>query len=611
MPVRVITPPSAVAGPTSSPLGVEPPSPIHVALFLGLAAGLVEVALLAVAKFVLHRYPIYRGMHAVWATPVSLTLLLVAVAVPFAVLDRSRRRTLVRTAAMGTLAYLAAFDVLWLATQLHWSARVALSAGLGASFIRIWGTNPARSARWLHHGTRLLTAVVLLLGVVTSGLIRVQEARREAALPPSDPSAPNVLLLILDTVRAANLGLYGYARATTPELTRLASRGVVFDRALSSSSWTLPSHASIFTGRWAAELSADWHSPLDARDPTLAEVFSRRGYRTAGFIANIDFANAESGLARGFMHYEDYRLTIASIAVTSALGQYIRFHQGLRTLMHWSNFPGRKTASDLRQDVERWVRTHHDRPFFVFANFYDAHTPYLPPPPYDTLFTGRRLRWEDRDRFDDPGHLPSPQILRNEEAMYDGAIASIDAELGRLLADLDASGALRNTIVIVTADHGEEFGEHGVWGHGYGLYLSSLRVPLVIVAPRGVPAAARVPQWISLRDLAATIVDLAGAPTSMPGRSLARYWNGARASDTLFAEVRHASNLPATMPVSRGDVKSALGGNWQLITVGAREQELFDLATDSLETRNRSRDAPIPLARLGEALRHGPSRRLR
>lgn len=603
-----------VADSRSSPREIEPPNPFHVALFLGLSAGLVEVALLGIAKFVLHRYPIERGMHAAWAVPVSLTLLLVAVAVPFAVLDRGRRSTFVRSAAMGALAYVAAFDLLLLGTRLHWLARVILAVGLATSFIRISSKNPARSARWLRYGTRALAAVVLGIGVATFGLLHLQEIRREASLPASSTSAPNVLLLILDTVRASNMGLYGYSRQTTPELTRLASRGVVFDRALSASSWTLPSHGSIFTGRWAAELSTNWHSPLDKRDSTLAEVLARRGYRTAGFMANIRFANVESGLARGFVHYEDYQLTIGAITLSSAVGRYIGFHKGLSALLHRRVSRvsvGRKTASKLRQDIERWLRTHPDRPFFVVANFFDAHTPYAPLPPYDTLFTGRRLGWEEREHARYPRYLPPPPILRNEEAMYDGAIASIDAEIGRLLAYLDTSGALGNTIVIVTADHGEEFGEHGIMDHGNTLYLPSLHVPLVIVAPRSVPAATRVAQWISLRDLAATIVDLAGAPPSMPGRTLARYWNAGASSDTLFAEVRHASGLPANFPVSRGDVESALAGDWQLINTGTQEHELFDLATDSLEMRDRSRDAPIPLARLSEALRHGPSQQRR
>ena len=596
---------SPVAASTPSPLRAEPPSPIQVALFLGLAAGVAEVALLGIAKFVLHRFPVYRGVNTVWTTPVSLTLLLVAGGLALAVLDRGRHRTLVRTAAMGILAYLAAFDLLLLATRVHWLARIILAAGLAASFVRICAAHPRGSARWLRYGTRVLAVVVLLVGAATFGLLRFQEARREAALPPADTSAPNVLLLILDTVRSSNMGLYGYARPTTPELARFAARGVVFDRALSPSSWTLPSHASIFTGRWAAELGADWHNPLDSRDATLAEVFSRRGYRTAGFVANVEFASTESGLDRGFVHYEDYRLTIATIGLASSLGQYVSFH--FRRLLHLGDYLGRKKASNLRQDIEHWVQTHPDRPYFVFANFFDAHYPYYPPPPYDTLFAGRRLRWEDRDPLSDNGPVPPPQIVRNEEAMYDGAIASIDAELGHLLAAFERSGARRNTVVIVTSDHGEEFGEHGLLGHGHDLYLPSLRVPLVIVAPPTVPAGVRIPQWISLRDLAATIVDLAGAPATMPGRSLARYWNGAGATDTLFAEVRYASGLPATYPVSRGDIQSAFGGDWRIIKTGTQEQELFDLATDSLEMRNRSRDSPIPLARLGEALRHGPS----
>lgn len=587
------------------------PNPFLVAIGLGLSAGLVEVALWGVAKLVLHRYPLFRDAHTVWAAPVSLSILLAVAALPFAALDGGRRRAFVRPAALVTLASFAAFDVLLLATQLHWLARMVLAIGLGVTSGRVWRRNPSRSARGFGRATWVLVATVLLLGIGTFGMLRVQEARREGALPPSDAFAPNVLLIILDTVRAANLGLYGYARATTPQLSRFATRGAVFDRAVSPSSWTLPSHASIFTGRWAAELSTDWNSPLDSRDPTLAEVLAARGYRTAGFAANIYFTSTESGLARGFIHYDDYPLTVGTIALASALGHYISNHRGIRAMLRWDAIPGRKTGLLIRENIEAWVGSHHDRPFFVFANFFDAHDPYIAAPPYDTLFTGRRLRWDELDHSRSPERPLPRSILRNEQAMYDGAIASLDAELGRLLADLEASGTLRNTIVVVTADHGEEFFEHGMMDHGNSLYLPSVHVPLIVVAPRGVPAGVRVPQWVSLRDVASTILDLAGAPPSLPGRSLARYWNGTAISDTLFMEVRRATDLPPAFPVSRGDVKSALAGNWKLITIGGDSEELFDVATDSMETRNRSQDSVIPLARLREALRNGPLRQRR
>lgn len=513
-----------------------------------------------------------------------------------------------RTAALALLAYLAAFDIFFAVTRLQWLARAILAAGIAVTAVRLLRDHPGRTSAWLLRTTWILAPTVAVLGIGTFALLRFQESRREAALPARVAGAPNVLLLILDTVRAANLSLYGYVRPTTPQLSRLASRGVVFDHALSTASWTVPSHASIFTGRWAAELSTDWRSPLDSRDPTLAEVFDTRGYRTAGFVANFWRASRESGLARGFDHYEDDRLTLGDIVFASSLGQYVTTNRGLRRLLHWNGVLGRKTASVVRQDVEDWIQKNDDRPFFVFANFFDAHDPYSPAPPFDTLFTGHLLSWGERDVFRDPARMLRPDIQRNEEAMYDGAIASIDAEIGRLLTDLDRQGKLRNTIVVITADHGEEFGEHGVPDHGNSLYLRSVHVPLVIAAPRGVAAGTRVAQWVSLRDLPATILDLAGAPAALPGRSLSRFWNGGATSDTLFTEVRHATGLPPAFPVSRGDVESALAGNWRLITTGKNGVELFDLATDSMEMRNRSGDSPIPLARLSDALRHGPAR---
>ncbi len=147
------------------------------------------------------------------------------------------------------------------------------------------------------------------------------EHQGAAGLPPAPPGARNLLLIVWDTVRADKLSLNGYGRPTTPNLQRLAAQGVRFNLAFSTSSWTLPSHASLFTGRWPHELRVDWTSPLRDDVPTVAEYLSANGYDTAGFVANIDYCSRETGLARGFAHYEDYPLSLyEALARDIALG---------------------------------------------------------------------------------------------------------------------------------------------------------------------------------------------------------------------------------------------------------------------------------------------------
>ena len=167
----------------------------------------------------------------------------------------------------------------------------------------------------------MLGFVILLAGFVFVG-DRLKQAR-EAGRPLPPANSPNVLLIVLDTVRADHLSLYGYERPTTPVLERLAKRGIRFDEARATAPWTLPSHASMFTGRWPHELGEKWMTPLRGNFPTLAEYLGDHGYATAGFVANVGYCSQETGLARGFTHYEDYVLEKLAPLRTAGLVEYL------------------------------------------------------------------------------------------------------------------------------------------------------------------------------------------------------------------------------------------------------------------------------------------------
>lgn len=161
---------------------------------------------------------------------------------------------------------------------------------------------------------------VVLTAFAFRGAAALKEHRAVAGLVPPATHAPNVLIIVMDAVRAPNLSAYGYARRTTPKLERFAERSVRFERAIVTAPWTLPSHASMFTGRYPHEMSADWEVPLDATDPTLAEVLRDRGYITAGFVANYIYGQPEFGLSRGFVHYESRQINFWALIATSGLG---------------------------------------------------------------------------------------------------------------------------------------------------------------------------------------------------------------------------------------------------------------------------------------------------
>ena len=182
-----------------------------------------------------------------------------------------------------------------------------LALGIASRLVPILERRPTEVRRWLMLSFPALLGVVLVLAGFVLGGDWLKE-RREASRPLPSGDPPNVLLIVLDTVRADRLSLYGYRRPTSPTLERLAKRGIRFDEARATAPWTLPSHASMFTGRWPHELDVDWYTPLGTKFPTLAEYLGSRGYATAGFVANVHYCSYDFGLDRGFTHYEDYVL---------------------------------------------------------------------------------------------------------------------------------------------------------------------------------------------------------------------------------------------------------------------------------------------------------------
>jgi arylsulfatase A-like enzyme len=347
----------------------------------------------------------------------------------------------------------------------------------------------------------------------------------------------------------------------------------------------------MFTGRNQHELSVGFASKLDATHPTLAEALSAQGYLTAGFVANTWYCGRASGLNRGFTHYEDLAVSPGQIIVSSTLGRAANGSLGLRRAVGYSEVLGRKTAPEINDSFLRWLsRKDPKRPFFAFINYFDAHEPYLPPEPYDVKFGPNVPRGNPRH-----GHYWNwtPSEIQAEMDAYDGAIASLDNEIGLLFDQLEKKGLLDNTLVIITADHGEEFFEHSIMDHGYSLYMPLLHVPLLVSFPNRVPAGIRAKEPVSLRDLPATVMDLLKLrnESRFPGISLARWWDGAIApgssdSDPLLSELEFTPDLPESYPISKGELKSLITTRYHYIKNGDNSEELYDYLNDPLEQRN-------------------------
>jgi arylsulfatase A-like enzyme len=494
-------------------------------------------------------------------------------------------------------------------------AEAWLLVALGVAF-RIAPALERQPDRWRRRLARTIPALLALVLLQAGWLLgsdrleRWREARRP--LPPA--GSPNVLLIVLDTVRADRLSLYGYPRPTTPHLARLARRGIRFDRARAAAPWTLASHATMFTGRWPHELGVEWTGPLRGGVPTLAEYLGSLGYATAGFVGNTFYGSYDTGLDRGFAHYEDYVLDgLNAIRTARAVDESLKTMGELGRLWNISGQTyqdltrgERKDAGVVNREFLDWLsrRREPGRPFFAFLNYLDAHSPYLLPSGISQVLdavplTERDrqllgLRWSDENRRRFPG--PARRLARDA---YDNCLAYLDGRLGELIDELERRGVLDRTLVIVTSDHGEELGDHQLFDHGESLYRAEIRVPLVIVSPagRGRPTApAVVDTLVSLRDLASTVAGFVrpGVASPFPGRSLLESGSD-RSGDDAVVLSELASPNPADpnrgrSPAHRGPLFSLADGDFVYIrNEGDGREELFAERDDPGELHNLAR----------------------
>lgn len=317
----------------------------------------------------------------------------------------------------------------------------------------------------------------------------------------ADRSPPNVLLLVVDTLRADRLGVYGNRRGLTPFLDSLAERGTVFVHAYAASSWTIPSVASLMTSRYSSQHHViTFGSRIADSELTFAEAMQPLGYTAGGFSANVQLLQ-RLGFAQGF--------------------------QGWLPLERSRHVP---TAAELRRQGLEWLdgawQAGSRRPAMLYFQFMEPHGPYDPPEPYRSRFldgadpAALTLALVQKQQTAGQAAI-TREDLRGWELLYDGEVATVDAEIKILFDELERRGFLDDAIVVVTADHGEEFWEHSGLQHGRTLYDESVRVPLIVVAP-GYRGRQRVTERVSLIDVGPTLLELLHLPPQarFEGRSL-------------------------------------------------------------------------------------------
>lgn len=413
--------------------------------------------------------------------------------------------------------------------------------------------------------------------------------------PAADPG-PDIVLIVLDTTRADALSAYGNPRPTTPRIDELASRGARFEHAYATDFWTLPSHASLLTGLHPSEHGATSESDhLRSSVETLAETLRSAGWRTGGFVSN-PWLSRERGFAQGF---ETYRESWSEAPPGS--DEYLADRANLKAALDWMDqrAPG------------------SERPFFAFFNWNSAHLPYQPDPiAYVDLFPApldidraAALKQINGGWAVLAGALElGADDLATMRSLYEAEVARLDGLVGQLIDGLSSRGLLDDTLVIVTADHGEAFGEHGLIDHLFSMYDSTVRVPLIIHFPARFPAGEVRKELVSLADVVPTILDVAGLANPAAGSAERSLAAADRTADPyVVAENERPLHALTLMKAQFPDfdmqpwdhrLRMIRSGDHKLIWREGRGVELYDLAHDPNEQHDLAATDPVTRDRL-------------
>jgi arylsulfatase A-like enzyme len=474
--------------------------------------------------------------------------------------------------------------------------QLAFAMLIATVLLALWAGRGGRFAanRWITFGSVTLGLALLAASVALS--FAGHTTVHAASLGPSNSSRPNVILIVMDTVRADHISALGYQRNTTPNLKRLAADAVVYSNAVSASDITITSHASLFTGMYPS-----WHGSycqppealygreLGKKFPTIAELLRKNGYQTVGVAANL-YLRSDFGLERGF---DEFRIPRPVPLLPDQTGYLLRraLRRGLSLVIDTAQFD---RLYALGEDVDLTLfstldhRSRRDAPLFVFLNYMDSHFPYVPPAPYNVAFAGWRPRitqdiLEEEQTQITRGQGEPPGYRAHCESEYDGAIVYMDAQIGKVIEWLKRENAYDNTMIVVTADHGESFGERNRVGHANSPYQNLLHVPLLVKYPHNARRGVE-DRLVSLIDVAPTILEIAQVP--LPGTIQGRPVTTPSETRAVYAETFPCPVMqPPECP--RGcSAKAVFAWPMKYIASGSGKRELFDLSSDPDEKTN-------------------------
>ncbi len=517
----------------------------------------------------------------------------------------------------GAAAQAVAMALAWMALERY--------VAIDPSVVKMWLAGPAAglvllaAGWWIAGRYALVPWAIGVVAVVASVVVPTVSYRmhneptgvalaRSVIRRQARPQAPDVVMVVLDTVRARSMSTYGYGRDTSPTFGALASEGALFLDATSPSTWSLPSHASLFTGWFpSAHNTHGEHRVLGLQPPTLADVLYRNGYDTLCFTANPHISDG-FGLTRGFAWSDRAYLSGSG-------GRSFLFVYRLLDLLGVS--ANDKGGGDVAGHFEHWVKARgpNSKPAFAFLNFLEAHFPYHQvPPEFLAKFTRRsrsQLREFSLETFGAQfgRHLSEAEVadaVGPATDMYDAGVLYSDYLLHRVVEALRRSGRLDKTLLVVLADHGEMLGEHGNFGHGASLYQPDLHVPLLIRFPGRISPGLRIEQPVSTLGVYATVLDLAGleAPGRVQVGSLTPALDGEIAGQPVIAERFRGDLLIGSDQdlLANRRYRVYRSGKRKLVEDADGGVFLFDLAADPEETVNLAERQPAQTRRLRDEL---------
>ena len=462
---------------------------------------------------------------------------------------------------------------------------------------------PSKGRRGFRRFGSLRFSWLLIFGLLLCWLL-LPSGMARAAEGDATPKRPNLLLIVIDTLRSDRLSSYGYTRPTSPEMDRLAAEGVLYEQAISASSWTLPSHASLFTGLYPRDhRTTSENTVLDDSFETLAEQLQAAGYRTAGFSNNV-WTNDESGLKQGFEAFEE----MWHLQATR--------QSGVMADDPKTDMGGVATTEKILE----WVGKPSGKPFFVFVNYYEPHLPYRPTRPFGKEFLPKGTRPHEIQRLrsfyspreygyilDVPWMKVSDRDIEILGDLYDGEISYIDHILGDLRKGLEEAGQWQDTLVVVTSDHGEHLGENHMLSHKLSVYDPLLRVPLILYGPGRLPTARRIQGQVQVHDVFGSLLDWAGVRDDLPQLPLEepktpRYTFAELDTPNIFLEVIRKKIPGWDASAFARALKTVRGPRYKLILGSDARAELFDHVNDPLETQDLSAEKPEVVQRLRRAL---------